>query len=517
MEITILMLFTKIREYIPSVKVRIPSKFQSLPLNGIRLYSRDIIPDESHYLYICDPHDPDIDDRLAQRNPVLFIAPERPVVLSKKVLFFKSSVGTASVFNVLQQIWNQFLDWDRGIHEALLKDPSFQNLLNATTGFIEEPLLIYDKGLRLLAYCNPSTTDDSIFYEAISQGYLPPEITREFSKDRIFDPQTRSEPLLINPLYLGQHITMYQPFIQTEQIVGFCVMLCNNPSRIEYNKQLFSCFFPSASICMEHYLENRHASGQMEEYTIIHILETAEPDNEQIRSRMDLIDIPYESTFVLVSISFPEDAAAVRSYLINQLQMFLFGCTILEYKENILLLFYDRTQLDPLNYMQRLPALFSRFTADFQQYHLLCSVSLPFCNIGEIRSAYKQTQAVRLLISNTKGNRLYPDNGSFFFYTEEYLISYIRQTLFSDLGIRRICPVLDVIRQTEKDKYKFIRELILEYISHGFNVTDTAAALHMHRNNVIYHVKRLETKYGLDFQNITNIVKLYIDLAFELQ
>ena len=384
MKITPLMLFTKIKEYIPSAKVHIPSKFQALPLKGIRLYSPDTTPDEGHYLYICDPHVPEVDERLAQKEPVLFISPERPAGLSKKAIYFKSPIGTASVFNALQQTWNRFLDWDRGIHEALLKDPSFDNLLTAAADLIEEQMLVYDRGLRLLAYCDPSTTDDSIFYEAVNHGYLPPEITREFSKDRIFDPQTTTEPILFDPLHSGRHITMYQPFIHAGQIVGFIVMLCNDKAKIEYSKQIFSNLFSSASICMDHFLENRHTAGQMEEYTIIHILENAELENDQIKSRMELLSIPYESDFILASISFPDDGSSIRSYLINQLQISLFRCTILEYRENILLLFHGSKQLGQKNYKQQVSSILSGFISDFHQYHLLCSVSLPFRYISDI-------------------------------------------------------------------------------------------------------------------------------------
>ena len=52
------------------------------------------------------------------------------------------------------------------------------------------------------------------------------------------------------------------------------------------------------------------------------------------------------------------------------------------------------------------------------------------------------------------------------------------------------------------------REVILAMAKHNMNVTDAAMGLHYHRNSLLYHIERIEMKYGLNPRRFYDLCKL---------
>ena len=52
------------------------------------------------------------------------------------------------------------------------------------------------------------------------------------------------------------------------------------------------------------------------------------------------------------------------------------------------------------------------------------------------------------------------------------------------------------------------KEILIVFAENNMNVCETARVLIYHRNNVDYHLKRIEEKTGLNPKNFFNLVKL---------
>ena len=56
---------------------------------------------------------------------------------------------------------------------------------------------------------------------------------------------------------------------------------------------------------------------------------------------------------------------------------------------------------------------------------------------------------------------------------------------------------------------KLEKEVIIALADNRINLTDAAAAMCKHRNSLIYHIKKIKRKTGLDAHDFHDLCKLY--------
>lgn len=93
---------------------------------------------------------------------------------------------------------------------------------------------------------------------------------------------------------------------------------------------------------------------------------------------------------------------------------------------------------------------------------------------------------------------------------------------FEDLSLNIICDLdesTDGYRITKHTKAEQIfaddttnqtnyAQILYTYLTTSCQATETARLLHMHRNNVLYHIRRMETKYHLHLDQFEERLKL---------
>jgi carbohydrate diacid regulator len=60
-----------------------------------------------------------------------------------------------------------------------------------------------------------------------------------------------------------------------------------------------------------------------------------------------------------------------------------------------------------------------------------------------------------------------------------------------------------------------LRRTVIALIEHGLRLTDTAEALHIHRNTLLYRLKRLSTAVGADARTPRVAIALYLACLLE--
>ena len=53
------------------------------------------------------------------------------------------------------------------------------------------------------------------------------------------------------------------------------------------------------------------------------------------------------------------------------------------------------------------------------------------------------------------------------------------------------------------------REVVIALANNRMNLTDAALQMHKHRNSLIYHIKKIELKTGLDARDFHDLCVLY--------
>jgi sugar diacid utilization regulator len=145
--------------------------------------------------------------------------------------------------------------------------------------------------------------------------------------------------------------------------------------------------------------------------------------------------------------------------------------------------------------------------ADFlRKYSIRCGVSRCFETLSALREHYLQAlEALRL------GPR--QDAEGFVYLYDDYAIHHIARLCAESTDLRALChPKLARLLQYDAARGTAFTRTLRAYLKRARNITDTAAALHMHRNSVIYQLHRIEEM--LDLRLSDSDALLHIELSF---
>lgn len=525
MQITLNMLLVKLKEHYPNLKIPAKGSVQSHHIQGIRILPEKKNDLKQNYLYVCDSVDVrklelwdvhsegariagDPNGHTFSPDEILFQTDMQESFRSD-ILLLETDMGLASLFNDLQEIYAWYQNWDRSMHESLIQNTDFQELIRISNPVLNNPVLIYDLSLKLLNYSEEHMVQDEIFSKAVEEGYLSPGVLRQFEKAGVFDQKEKNKVFIFRPEHTDSHLTMYLPFQGNEKITGYCVMLLYEPENLDYYKTMFQNFYEYANLCMQQIQRSIHTDGFIYEYALLDLLNNEAFKEEVMKEHLEYIGLPFASEFYLFAVPLHHSGTTTVHFLLHQLQMMFPEARVFEYDSNILILIYENKSIDLLQYRQQIPGVFAKLKNALQQHGLQCAVSMPFYKITQMKQAYEQTVSALQLHEILQTDFQTSD----FVFFENYLIYDMCSCLLApDFKKQMIPPALIKIMAHDVEKQTCYAELLRTFLNENCRISETAEKLHMHRNNVVYHIRRMENRYHLQLDHPEERLKL--ELAF---
>ncbi len=136
--------------------------------------------------------------------------------------------------------------------------------------------------------------------------------------------------------------------------------------------------------------------------------------------------------------------------------------------------------------------------------HCYCSVGCPILNWQILRTQIHMiTSTLRIAL------RLSKDSSKRIFYSEEYMLQltlnwafkgYTEEYLHENYMYMLYPGVAQIIRYDQENGTD-LRDVLLQYLLNERNATKTADALFMHRNTVLYKIKKIESLLGDDLED----------------
>ena len=141
------------------------------------------------FLYVTDCTDLSYLSRFDSSIRMISFSDDPPEISDLSTcIFVKTEQCLAFCFNELQACFDEFAGWEQALHEAVLKQASFQELLELSEAFIPSAMLIYDPALKLLAWSRShEQLDDPIFQNAIRDGFLNADAVHYFERTHAFE------------------------------------------------------------------------------------------------------------------------------------------------------------------------------------------------------------------------------------------------------------------------------------------------------------------------------------------
>lgn len=399
------------------------------------------------------------------------------------------------LFNALLDSYNRLRDWDMGTHLALIEGGTLQSLLDLSQPVLGNPVTVTDPSFKLLAHsAGQGAAASPVFQELCKRGYLPADSVSFYHRHGHLSQLSHTDSeaaMLAEPGY----IVIIRPLLVNGQLTGYLAMPC---VRTLYSEGVADCFrylAQGVERLMAQELQSSAFSRYMYEYFLIELIEGKPMAPAAIEERLRYINLPGEGRFRLLWMAAQEEDPVLSSYLARQVADRLPNDRALPYRGGVLALTAE----------ERLDRALDALAPLLEEQRAQCGVSRPFHFLTDIRFAYQGAGAAlrlgRLIEKNRTLEHLGVEGlsyGGLVFHYHSYAAHHMAEGIAqSGLLSPLLRRIIDIDRREGSDHLR----LLYGYLLCERRPTQTAAYLHMHRNNVIYRVNRLEELLGISFDD----------------
>jgi sugar diacid utilization regulator len=146
----------------------------------------------------------------------------------------------------------------------------------------------------------------------------------------------------------------------------------------------------------------------------------------------------------------------------------------------------------------------SNLSVFLQKYNIRCGISRRCTEPAQLRFYYEQALDAMRVGTHMDFNRyIYPYG--------EYAVYHIAEVCTVQGGAQKYChPALEVLIAHDKEYGTAFTDSLYTYIRQFNSTGDAAKALHLHRNTMVYHLKRIEeiTDISLEDYNVIQLIAL---------
>ncbi len=429
----------------------------------------------------------------------------------------------AWLFNLLHMRILELNQWEQRIQQALLQDCDYQRLLDESEDILKNALFVLDAAYRLLASSKQYLSPDPMNVSLLEKGYHTQETIQRFQVYGRFKEYHDQTGLLFGK---AGEIARFETVSKWCRYGGVplihVVLVCShNPLSAEM-VELFEILMYYINICFLR--EQKQFQLPTQSYTrfMRDMLYHELTDVHQIAECAVRTNVPFSGNFNAYRIIFQDNAIVLVGRFVQELSSYLRESKIVanDYEISVLNTYPNShiQELSALNINQIVPLL--------EQYGGICGISEPFHTLAEFK--YACTQATRGL---NFGNKLYQigvscgsaikstentvEPGRAFRFEDIYVYYMIHLGGSGPFDVFKNTPYIQALKKLiayDSERNSNLVEVLHCYLQVERRATVAGNLLHMHRNNVIYHVSRIEELLEVDLEDYW--VRLGLMLAF---
>lgn len=431
----------------------------------------------------------------------------------KKLQFVNLTVlpKATAMQDLYNLLCNFLLENDRTLTAAanlltsLAKARGLESIVTIAYKVLGNPIIVSDKSWKALAIASDvSETDDIAWNEFLTTGALSLETVSVNIKEKLTDRIEHSEapfwckesnmkyPRMFCRVAVGSRpvatvsiIEYNRPFVERDYLL--LAMLCNAiSSEMQKNKFL-------------HYTR-----GLLYEEFLVGLIDGRIKNPSIIEEKVKSLNLGLKKYLHVITINVKEFDVAFFSipYMRDYLEKMFGGSKAIIYNDNI-------TMVSSYNSEREIYESDTTKLREFlKDYQMHAGLSRAFVNLEDLKSHYEQS-----LDALTLGSHI--DSDITLYAYDDYAIYHIAKVCADSSDLRQFYhPKLEYLIQYDSDHKTSFTDSLYMYLKHSRNITNTAKSLHLHRNSMIYHLKRIEDI--LNFSLSDNETLLHIELSFRL-
>lgn len=434
--------------------------------------------------------------------------------------------GVPSVVSLAELVQERICfirDWSAQLNETAVENPSYQQLMDLSEPVLGNPIYILDASYKLLAYTRNILDDDEIDVRLRETGYHSEETLVALRNCNRFQAYQNDVGMLVNPPgNPNKYATVSKWLWDRGMPVVHLIMVCSNQAP---DDSLLALFEIVAQNCAKRFRQQQSAAPHTGHYydPLLNEILFGKLDNPRIiAERAKMSGLPLAGNFNCYKIILRDIHSFPIARVLDEFLSLFPDASAISHGYEIIALNQMNSATQDHNVRRIRPFL--------EKYDAVCGISEPFNVLTGLPVAY--TQATRALgigehllayepVWNTtagvEGAANPPRDRSVFYYDDIFVYYALAAGRNGDFDVYRRTPYLDVVRgliESDREHGANNAQILFAYLVSERRATQTGELLHMHRNNVLYHIPRIEKQIGLSLDDYW--VRLKLLLAFHL-
>ncbi len=407
----------------------------------------------------------------------------------------------ASLHSIVLDFFLSMKEFTERLSIAIGPQGSFQKIVDIGEEFFNCFINITDANHMLLAYTQHIKPKDKINESLIKlgyhteanlhlqrqNGYLPDNI----AKQEGIQVYTPGDPFPYSLVTSVMHID--------GQYVGYIVMATSQEEITDGTIDAFTIFSSYCEQYAQHQIDILPSQNSSTQAFLLRLIAEKNIDQSFLREQAEGLEIPIMSTFVLAQFEFEPTFRNQLSFVARNINEQIDAPHItLLFGDSIVLLLFDKSELELWNIL----ALIERknkknihpniYVSD--AFYKLSGSYYAFCQIAAIK---KYEKAIRIYLSTKDSpvSNIFPFRYAFCFYWED---------IYADLDIKHFSLshlLINKIARNDEERKSNDLSLLFSYLASDRKATAVGQKFHLHRNGVLYRIKKMENEYGFNLDD----------------
>lgn len=428
------------------------------------------------------------------------------------MILIQENIALGDLYSNLINEYGKLEEWNKQSLNTLLGGCSYQRILDLAEDIIHEPIYVMDSTFKLLANTKNYSSPDPMNISLEEFGYHTDETIEILNKNHRLELYSRETGFIINEPGFSQFPTITKCFNTSGKTELIVTLVCVNKGYSDVLLELFRILTKYIRIGFKNArrgMDSRISPQDLMLYKLIYEEEST-PFTVAERARSSIF--PITGRFVLFRIMYDTEPNVLVDKALDMFRSVLPGEHVFSHNYEITII----SILKESSEVSRIQELICAISPCLEKYHMICGVSSVFSNLHEIkRASDNATTALsfgrKLLVrgrffsmpdeiwkqfTKTEANNFYSFDSLFEFICISVYLS-THKTINTESV--RLLTVLQDHDQKHRSSYLLI---LLCYLMYGNRATDVGNALHMHRNNVVYSIDRIQELLSIDLNSI---------------
>lgn len=487
--------------------VELPS---DITFNRISILLRDIKNAQHNCLYVCRLSDA---LQVIDEKPGLFYLCLRDRIHDEReakeylsnMIIINENLELDYLFSEIQSTFVLVNDWYQNMQDAVIRQKSMQDIMTMSESVIGNFITVTDTAFSLLAYTKGLQTDDPLQSTLVQNGYHTEEAIKAFKKLKKPDVRLNTDGLVINTdRNIYKYDSISKIFVFNQTYFTHVVMICDHRKLTAGLIDLYNHLINMLSFYINRNWEKVKNFDHMYSSLVMDLMQGKLGDQKAVLERAKFIGIQPHDQYIVMLLSGDDGGDSVFPGLmateITKISSH-FRPIYINYQLMLLLHHPDIQAFIAEQDMN------NSLNGTFQKHNIYCGVSEVFDNLLDLSQAYRQAElalhkssAAHIGLINWAVSPDWSNIASFDTYYISCLLdrSEDTQKLWKTSKYGKM--LLELYRSDiEKNTNNF--EILYVYLINERGTAKTANCLHMHRNNVVYRISRIESMLNISLDN----------------